>query len=244
LKKKLTTQDIAAIAIGSALYAVFGYLTAGLSFLGVGFLPAVVIPAVFAAIFGPWVGGISGAIGIFIRDMLVHGNAPLSLVAGVPPNFILFFLIGYIYTKNINLKHVLTGITLATIGLLTTSIIIFPDMTTLNMVSNTTVIISLTILTTSLAAIAIVSIYWKEWQSYAIGTIIGQITGGLLLSITLWLVSPMFLSYFGTPVTAIMVLPLFIWTIITEIPFILIAGPPIIKIVQKSFPTLQHKNKN
>ena len=106
MKIQLKTQDIAVIGICAALYAVVGRLTAGVTFLGVGFLPAVVIPAIFAVLYGPWVGGIGGAIGIFIRDMFVHGNAALSLAAGVPPNFILFFLIGYIAARNIDNKKI------------------------------------------------------------------------------------------------------------------------------------------
>ena len=105
----MKTQDIAVIGICAALYAVVGILTANLNFLGIGFLPAVVIPAVFAVLYGPWVGGFSGAIGIFIRDMFVHGNAGLSLVAGVPPNFILFFLIGYISHRALSLKQAIAG---------------------------------------------------------------------------------------------------------------------------------------
>ena len=112
MNTQLKTQDIAVIGICAALYAAFGILTANFTFLGIGFLPAVVIPAVFAVLYGPWVGGISGAIGIFIRDMFVHGNAALSLAAGVPPNFILFFLIGYIAHRNISLKQAIAGITI------------------------------------------------------------------------------------------------------------------------------------
>ena len=113
MKIQLKTQDIAVIGICAALYAVVGRLTAGVTFLGVGFLPAVVIPAVFAVLYGPWVGGISGAIGIFIRDMFVHGNAALSLAAGVPPNFILFFLIGYIAARNIDTKKITVALVLS-----------------------------------------------------------------------------------------------------------------------------------
>ena len=126
MKTILKTQDVAVIGICAALYAVFGILTANFSFLGVGFLPAVVIPAVFAALFGPWVGGLSGALGIFIRDMFVHGNAALSLVAGVPPNFILFFLIGYISHRNISLKQALAGVAVAAVGLLVPTIVFLP----------------------------------------------------------------------------------------------------------------------
>jgi len=248
LRIKLTTQDIAAIGVCSALYAAFGYLihvlSAGITFFGVGFLPVVLIPAVFAALYGPWVGGMSGAIGIFIRDILVHGNAPLSLVAGVPANFILFFLIGYLYTKNISLKKVLIFVSLAIIGLLVPSIIFLPDMTAFTSFS-ARVFISIFLLAIlgSLVAIAVVSIRWKEWRSYAIGAVAGQIAGGLLLSVTVWAVSPLFLSYFVTPFDIVYVLPLFVWTIATEIPFILLLGPPIIKVVQRAFPTLQYKHK-
>jgi hypothetical protein len=244
LKIKLTTQDIAAIAVCSALYAVFGYLTAGITFFGVGFLPAVLIPAVFATLYGPWVGGISGAIGIFIRDIFVHGNAPLSLIAGVPANFILFFLIGYLYTKNISLKQALTFVSLAIIGLLAPSIVFFSDMIAYTGLSNGEfIIIFLLTVVGSLVAIAVVSVRWKEWRSYAIGTVIGQITGGLLLSITVWVVSPLFLDYFRAPFGTVFILPLFVWTVATEIPFILITGPPIIKAVQRAFPALQYRNK-
>jgi len=244
LKINLTTQDVAVIGICSALYAVFGYLTAGITFFGIGFLPAVLIPAVFAALFGPWVGGISGAIGIFIRDMLVHGNAPLSLVAGVPANFILFFLIGYLYTKNIRLKQALTYVSLAIVGLLVLSIVLLPDMTAYAGFSARAFLLTfvLTVIG-SLVAIAVVSIRWKEWRSYAIGAVVGQIAGGFLLSITVWAVSPLFLNYFEVPFEAVFVLPLFVWTIATEIPFILLAGPPIIAVVQRAFPVLQYRNK-
>jgi hypothetical protein len=244
LKIKHTTQDIAAIAVCSALYAAFGYLTAGITFFGVGFLPAVLIPAVFAALYGPWVGGISGAIGIFIRDIFVHGNAPLSLIAGVPANFILFFLIGYLYAKNISLKQALIFAYLAIVGLLVPSIVLFSDMIAYTGLSaGEFIIIFLLTVLGSLAAIAVVSIRWKEWRSYAIGAIVGQIMGGILLSVTVWAVSPLFLDYFGAPFGTVFVLPLFVWTVATEIPFILIAGPPIIAAVQRAFPTLQYRNK-
>ncbi|MCL1970328.1 MAG: hypothetical protein FWF66_02575 [Candidatus Bathyarchaeota archaeon] len=240
----LTSRDIAAISICSALYAAFGILTGGISFFGIGFLPAVIIPAVFAALYGPWVGGISGAIGIFIRDILVHGNPTLSLVAGVPPNFILFFLIGYLYTKNINLKQTLTIITIEIAALLAASILLLSDFTAYTgLTSNTFLIAFILTIIVSLAAIVVISIRWKEWSSYAIGAVIGQIIGGLLLSITVWLVSPMFLTHFGDPLPFIYVLPLFIWLIITELPFIILAVP-IIKIMQKVFPNLQRGKNN
>ena len=64
--------DVALIALCAALYFVVGYSTSfGFSLGGVAFWPAAFIPAVFAVLFGPWVGGTGAAIGILIRDCLI-----------------------------------------------------------------------------------------------------------------------------------------------------------------------------
>jgi hypothetical protein len=237
----LTSKDIAAISICSALYAALGIVTGGINFFGIAFLPAVIIPAVFAALYGPWVGGISGAIGIFIRDTIVNGNPTLSLIAGVPANFILFFLIGYLYTKNISLKQTLTVITIEITALLVASILLLSDFTAYTgLASNTILLAFILTIIVSLTVVIVVSIRWKDWSSYAIGAVIGQIIGCLLLSITVWLVSPLFLSHFTDPIPFTYILPIFIWLIITELPFILMAAP-IIKMIQKIFPNLQQQ---
>jgi hypothetical protein len=238
----LKTQDIAVIGICAALYAIVGISTANVNFFGIGFLPAVVIPAVFAMLYGPWVGGISGAIGIFIRDMFVHGNAALSLVAGVPPNFILFFLIGYISYRNISLKQALAGVIVAAVGLLAPTIILLPDITAYTGLSTEVFLLSFTLtFILSLAIIAAVAVRWKEWRSYAIAAVVGQAVGAGLLSITVWGVSPLFLSFFEAPLSASLIFPIFVWTFATELPFILLAGPPIIKICLRAFPSLKRK---
>jgi len=244
LKTLIKTQDVAVIGISAALYAVVGILTAEISFFGVGFLPAVVIPAVFAVLFGPWVGGLSGALGIFLRDMVVHGNAGLSLSAGVPPNFILFFLIGYIACRNISLKQALVGVVVAAIGLLAPTLLFLPQFVEFTGLSAEMFMLTfvLTIIL-SLAIIAIAAIKWGQWRSYAIAAVIGQIAGAALLSITVWLVSPLFTDYFETPLAAAFIFPLFVWTFLTEVPFILLVGPPIIKACYRAFPSLKKRNK-
>lgn len=241
-KMKLKALDVAVIAVCAALYAAFGILTANFSFFGIGFLPAVLIPAVFAYLFGPWVGGISGAIGIFIRDMFVHGIPLLSLSAGVPPNFILFFLIGYLAHRNISLKQAIVGVTIAAVGLIVPTAIFLPNFLALTGMSTEIFILSfgLTIIL-SLVAIAVAAIRWKELRSYAIGAVVGQMAGAALLSVTIFLVSPFFLNYFGTPVSSYFILPIFVWTFATEVPFILLVGPPIIKACQKAFPSLMYR---
>jgi uncharacterized membrane protein len=242
LKINLKAQDVAVIGICAALYAAIGRLTAGVTFLGVGLLPAVVIPAIFAVLFGPWVGGISGALGIFIRDMLVHGNAVLSLAAGVPPNFILFFLIGYISHREIDLRKTLIGLVIAAIGLLVPTLVFLPDLGAFTGLSSTELIIvfSLTILF-SLVAIAVAALRYKEWRSFAVASVIAEAAGAGLLSVTVWVVSPYFISIIGLALPVSYIIPLFVWTFATEIPFILLVGPPIIKACYRAFPSLKER---
>jgi uncharacterized membrane protein len=102
---------IVAAAINAALYAVSSYATSYIpSPWGVGqFLPAVVIPALFATIFGPWAGGIGAALGTLIADSAKHGGLYFgSLLAAVPGNFIGFFIFGYVLRKKFNWARFVT----------------------------------------------------------------------------------------------------------------------------------------
>jgi uncharacterized membrane protein len=89
-------------SICAALYAVGSYTTAYIpSPWGFGqFRPAVIIPALFAALFGPWPAGLGAAMGTLIADSVKHGYLyPGSFLAAVPGNFVGFFLLGYILKK-------------------------------------------------------------------------------------------------------------------------------------------------
>lgn len=102
---------VVAIALNAALYAVGSITTAYIpSPWGIGqFRPAVVIPAFFAVIFGPWVGGVGAALGTLIADSIKHGGIyPGSLLAAVPGNFIGFFIMGYFLRKKFNWARFIT----------------------------------------------------------------------------------------------------------------------------------------
>jgi uncharacterized membrane protein len=89
----------------AALYAISSFATAYIpSPWGFGqFRPGVVIPAFFAAIFGPMPAGIGAALGTLIADSVKHGYLyPGSYLAAVPGNFIGFYLFGYILRKKFN----------------------------------------------------------------------------------------------------------------------------------------------
>ncbi len=96
---------VVATALNAALYAVGSFATSFIpSPWGVGqFRPAVVVPAFFATIFGPWAGGVGAALGTLIADSAKHGGLYFgSLLAAVPGNFVGFFIFGYVLRKKFN----------------------------------------------------------------------------------------------------------------------------------------------
>lgn len=89
--------SVAGASLCAVLYAVGSFATAYIqSPWGFGqFRPAVVIPAVFAAVFGPWPAGVGAAVGTLIADSVKHGSLYLpSITAAVPGNFIGFYILG------------------------------------------------------------------------------------------------------------------------------------------------------
>ncbi|RLE60723.1 MAG: hypothetical protein DRJ32_02425 [Thermoprotei archaeon] len=126
--KRSTSLNIAATAIGAVLYALGAFITSYIkSPWGTGqFRPAIVIPSIFSLLFGPYVGGVSAAIGTFIADSLSHGQLYFkSLIAAVPSNFIAFFIFGKMMSKNVSWrKFVIASIVTLLIGNLTCAILV------------------------------------------------------------------------------------------------------------------------
>ena len=240
------------IGICAAVYAVVGRLTDfGITFIGVAFWPAAVIPAIFAVLYGPWVGGAGAALGIFARDMLFHGDPLLSLTAGVTSNFAMFFIIGYVSHRSLNWKKLVLSTALASVivagGLLLPTVLLpaqFAGFTGLS----TWEIVALFVLTVivSLSVILIVSRRWSEWRSFGVGSVIGQGVGAAIVAVGVWGYSQLFYSatgYFKTPIQISLIPIIFVWTFATEIPFVLLVGPPVIKACRRAFPSLGLKEK-
>jgi hypothetical protein len=231
---------------------VVGRLTdLGITFIGVAFWPAVVIPAIFTVLYGPWVGGTGAAIGIFVRDMLFHGDPLLSLTAGVTSNFAMFFIIGYVSRKSLDWKKLTLSTTLAGVivaaGLLLPTLLLPAEFAGFTGLS-TWEIVAIFVLTVvlSLSAILVVSRRWSEWRSYGVGSVIGQGVGAAIVAVGVWGYSQLFYSatgYFKAPVQASFVPIIFVWTFATEIPFVLLVGPPVIKACYRAFPSLRLKEK-
>ena len=249
----MKAMNVAMIAVCAALYAVVGRLTDfGVTVGGVAFWPAAVIPAVFAFLFGPWTGGIGAAIGIFIRDMLFHGDPLLSLSAGVSSNFVMFFIIGYMSRSNLDWKKIGTSVILGS-----TIIVVGLSLPTILLPAETQAFTGLSALQSfflfvvavvvSIAVMIIAAKYWSEWRNYAVGSIIGLGVGATIVATVVWAYSQVLFSpqgYFKAPIGSTFIPLIFVWTFATEIPFILLLGPPIAKVVIRAFPSCRPQPKS
>jgi len=176
------TFIIVLVAINASLYTVVGYMTyLGIVMFGVRFWPAVVVPAVFSVLFGPIVGGVGAAIGIFICDMLSHGMPLLSLSVGVTSNFIAFYILGHM-TREYSLKRYMIA---ATFSLLVGS--------------------------------AIIGIGVCAWSQFFL--LPGAVEVYPMPMIAAW--------------------STFLWTFISEIPFLLILVPPMVEAAKKIVPRVR-----
>lgn len=236
--------SVAVWALDSALYVALGYIfnailpltTPGLGL--VRFWPQVIIPGVFAAIFGPWVGGFGAAMGIFISDMLIHGNPILSLMAGVTSNFVCFFLIGYIANKNIEWKIPMLGFGVITAMLVWIAYNLLPPAYT-----QYALIVSAIVVGTYVAVLIAVWLT-PRWRSYEVGCMIGLLIGSAIIGAMV----PIFSQFFVipgqtelTPLTASAGFAYLVWTFSTEIPFLIVLGPPILEAVYRAFPALRRR---
>jgi hypothetical protein len=80
----------------------------------------------------------------------------------------------------------------------------------------------------------------SKWRSFEVGSIIGMLLGAAIIGITV----PVFTQFFtpaATPFTAPVAIATFFFTFFTEIPFVIILGPPIILAIYSAFPSLKHK---
>lgn len=94
----------------------------------------------------------------------------------------------------------------------------------------------------SLAVIATISWRWSEWRSYSVGSVIGQGVGAIIVAIGVWAYSQLFFSasgYLKQPLNASLMPIIFVWTFATEMPFVLLVGPAVLKVCYKAFPLLR-----
>ena len=244
----MKTIEVTMIALDAALYAALGYLfyfilpitTPGLGL--VRFWPQVVVPAVFAAAFGPIVGGAGAGIGIFLSDMLIHGNALLSLMAGVPSNVVMFAIIGYLSFKRINWKIplIIFGFISAVLVWIAFGVLSPPaygfeyQLLALSVIVGAYIVLAVFVLLT-------------RWKSFALGSMLGLLAGSSIIAAMVPLFSEFFILPGSSAVTPLGItggLIYLVWTFATEIPFLLVLGPPILRALYKAFPSLGKHGEN
>ncbi len=239
---RLRALDVSAAAICAALYAGFGILAwLGLVCPVVGvvrFWPVVIIPAIFSAVLGPLVGGLGAAVGIFISDMVIHGNALLSLLAGVPANFLCFYIIGWLSRRDLRSQDAVAVGTAGTVApaalaaLLSSGGLMSPGV---GLIFAAACAIALAFLLASLKIT-------PKWKGYQVGSVLGLLVGSTWIGIFVWLFS----QFFVLPLAAGggFKLPFYAagiwmtWTFSTEIPFLVALGPPILEACSRAFPHL------
>ncbi len=218
------------VALCASLYAVIGYL----SYLGifapavgvVRFWPAVFVPAVFSIAYGPMVGGLGAAIGIFISDMAIHGNALLSLTVGVPANFIGFYLVGLLYEKAPRHHLALMAAELAAAALIAAG---------LYLAGLLPLDLALATLASFAVTLAPVPFFKGEDRRMVFAGSTGLMAGSAWIGLGVWLYSQAFTLPNGTrSLPAWAALLWFLWTYITEIPFIAVLTPPVVRALRRA----------
>jgi hypothetical protein len=238
-------------AIGYVLYAIFPFLCPTIGV--VRFWPVVVIPATFAVLFGSVVGGVGAAIGIFISDMLIHGDPLLSLTAGVTSNFVCFGLIGYLSHANLNWKKAFVGLGIGVALLATIGYLLIAPETVVSYYAIPlgealwNIYVVLAIFVVSYAIVIAAGYFSPKWRGFGVASVAGSIIGSAIIGIGVWGYTQLFTL--PTAIGGAHNLPfyagliLFTWTFATEIPFIVVLVPPIAEACYKAFPSLRPKQK-
>ncbi len=235
--------ELILIAVNAALYAGVGYLT----YLGifapvvgtVRFWPSVVIPAVFAVVFSPRIGALGAGVGIFISDMLIHGDPVLSITVGVTSNIAGFYTLGVLAKTltragrgpplSIVLQTIPLGITLLALWMG-----LFGDPLTGSIFLGAAAL--------SFGISIFYSLYRPAYAGLIAAASIGLLVGSTMIGLGVWSYS----QFFSLPAVAGggKGLPLFaaaiwfLWTYLTEIPFLMALLPPLTAAVRKAVPII------
>jgi hypothetical protein len=238
--------QLATTAINAALYAAVGALWTvfPITVFGVRFWPQVFVPGAFAVLFGPWTGGVGAAIGIFIADVLYgHHDALLSLIVGVPSNFLMFFLIGWITHKDLKgtMKRILLilgllfPIALAAYGIILLAVPTSPA-SPLFLVGVIALIAVVAIL-----GLTVIRNRWADFETAAsIGLGIGSIWIGLgIVSYSSIFTLPAVLQLGNGALSITFAYGTIAFTYLSEIPFLVLLTPPVVAACRAAFPSLK-----
>jgi hypothetical protein len=241
---------LATAAINAAVYAAVGALWTAfpVTVFGVRFWPQVFVPGAFSVLFGPWTGGVGAAIGIFIADVLYgHHDAVLSLLVGVPSNFVGFFLLGWLANRGSQ------GLTKRLLLLVSLLIPIVLALYGIFLLSAPTGMSSPQFLIGVIGVVAVLvilglAVQRNRWADFEVSASIGLGAGSLIIGLGIVAYSSFFtipavlgLGNGALPVTFAYSTTAF--TFLSEIPFLLILTPPVVAASRAAFPSLRGLTK-
>jgi hypothetical protein len=238
--------QIVMTAMNAAVYAGIGALWTAfpLTVFGVRFWPQVFVPATFSVLFGAWTGGIGAAIGIFLADVIYgHHDALLSLLVGVPSNFLGFFIIGWLTHRkqSTSARGFLLGVSLlipvllAAYGVYLVSGAAGP--------SSPQFLLALVGL---LAVVMIVGLTFlkNRWANFEVASSIGLGVGSLWIGLGIVGYSSIFtlpavLGLGQGPLPTSVAYAATTFTFLSEIPFLIVLTPPVVAACRAAFPSVR-----
>ena len=238
---KQSALQVATASLNAALYAATGALWTlfPVTLFGVRFWPQVFVPGAFAVLFGPWVGGVGAAVGIFIADVVYgHHDALLSLLVGVPSNLVGFAVLGYLSRKPLKgigrLGSIATGVA-APVIMVVYGLYAFSG-STLSMLVGVAAVVVVLVAVPYLARSS-----WAEVQAASsIGLAVGSLIIGFgLVAYSSFFVMPQVLGLGSGALPIVFAYGTTLWTYLSEIPFLLVLTPPIVKAVRATLPSLK-----
>lgn len=238
--------QLATTAINAALYAAVGALWTvfPITVFGVRFWPQVFVPGAFAVIFGPWTGGVGAAIGIFLADVIYgHHDAFLSLLVGVPSNFLGFFIVGWIAHRSLTgaVRRILLFVSLLIpVGLAAYGIVLLAEPTGFISPQILVVIVGLIAVLTIIGLTALRN-RWADFETAAsIGLGVGSAWIGLgLVGYSSFFALPAVLGLGSTSLPITFAYGTIAFTYLSEIPFLVLLTPPVVAACRAAFPSLR-----
>jgi len=238
---KQSALQVAMASLNAALYAATGALWTliPITLFGVRFWPQVFVPGAFAVLFGPWVGGVGAAVGIFIADVVYgHHDALLSLLVGVPSNLVGFAVLGYLSRKPLKgagrLGSIATGVA-APVIMVVYGLYAFSGSTLAMIVGVAAVVVVL---------VAVPYLARSSWAEVQAASSIGLAVGSLIIGFGLvayssFFVMPQVLGLGSGALPIVFAYGTTLWTYLSEIPFLLVLTPPIVRAVRATLPSLR-----
>jgi hypothetical protein len=238
---KQSALQVAMASLNAALYAATGALWTliPVTLFGVRFWPQVFVPGAFAVLFGPWVGGVGAAVGIFIADVVYgHHDALLSLLVGVPSNLVMFALVGYLSRRQLKSARRFANIgagVAAPVILLVYGLYAFSGSALWTTVGICAVVVVL---------VAVPYLARSSWAEVQAASSIGLAVGSLIVGFGIvvyssFFVMPQVLGLGSSPLPLVFAYGTTLWTYMSEIPFLLALTPPIVKAVRATLPSLR-----